>query len=230
MFYGNLGGYIHNAGTWFISCFVLAYFMFPYLHNLFGMMKRSSRTKVLILMCAMTMYIPIATTVVGANREYPNPLFRLLEFCVGMLLAKFKAEGEKGKKRLLLSCAYLCLYLVLIVGVSFLYKCNYFRDNWISYNILVVPVFSAIIYFADCIEWNLRLCQKFSIISYDFFFVQYFTWAIMGNLMESYQVRRSIIVISSLTINCVLSVAFHLCWKRLSVAISWVENRRRSIK
>ena len=88
-FFSSLFSVSHNGGTWFVSCLLFCYFLFP----LFELIVRGLRSKRSCLILCLLLYIilaiaPVVNYVFKTNSLYENPFFRSLEFLLGVLLAK----------------------------------------------------------------------------------------------------------------------------------------------
>ena len=96
-------GVLHNGGTWFISCIIISYFLFPLVHEI--IQRSSFRTRfILLCLCIFIIrYMPYYATISGSMSLYTNPFYRTIEFIMGMLLASLKfnnnREGKEENKK-----------------------------------------------------------------------------------------------------------------------------------
>ncbi len=72
----GLGGLSHNGGTWFVSCLVFAIIMAPFMNEIFRQLTNKQRFIIIIGLAFMTMYVPIATKLLGPQ------IFMIIRCCV----------------------------------------------------------------------------------------------------------------------------------------------------
>ena len=56
--FSTLFPYSHNGGSWFISCILICYFFFPFLHQLSKQCYDKERMVVIIILSALLLYSP----------------------------------------------------------------------------------------------------------------------------------------------------------------------------
>lgn len=191
-FFSSLFSVSHNGGTWFVSCLLFCYFLFP----LFELIVRGLRSKRSCLILCLLLYIilaiaPVVNYVFKTNSLYENPFFRSLEFLLGVLLAKI-ATTERPPVKWPAFLA-LVLFILHIVILSWLSPHGYISpvDNsrYIQFDIINIPFFALIIYFLSFSHSShlIRICQLpavryFSSIGLCFWFAQMFYFKIVQNL------------------------------------------------
>lgn len=87
-----------NAATWFISDLIFFYLIFKYLYA--WIMRHSWLYLLVTISIYMAVYISIslcAQADYSAGYIYAHPLFRMIDFMIGILLYKV-CRSEKGKK------------------------------------------------------------------------------------------------------------------------------------
>lgn len=145
--------YLGNGGTWFISVLLFLYFMFPFLLKF---VQNLDKKKIyVILACyAAAIYIGAARMIMGGDfaQYYANPLFRVPEFLIGMILAKGNAERAERSRSSLKKVLSICVLCAIIYcgGILLTYDikvgdCLLWAQNYLSYNFLAVPVFGVLI-------------------------------------------------------------------------------------
>ncbi len=107
-FFSSLFSKSHNGGTWFVSCLILCYVLFPFIHRILKLISKEERSILLILVVFILFYSPIVQHKIdGVNWIYPNPFFRLLEFILGCILfEQWKLKEYQPMK----SAKSLCLW------------------------------------------------------------------------------------------------------------------------
>ena len=83
--YPNIFGVLHNGGTWFISCIMIAYMAFPVIFSVFIHLSEKAIYMITAVFMFMLVYIPFLSNYYSLGGNYSNPLFRILEFAFGML-------------------------------------------------------------------------------------------------------------------------------------------------
>lgn len=177
-FYDTLFSYSHNAGSWFISCLVACYFLFPWLNMLLSNIKTHKLLYLLLFLVLLLTYFPYVSECFQTSSIYANPFFRLLEFTTGMIIGLINTN-EKTSNTLIIrsfrSPAALCFsIIVLIIGVSY---CG-IKGLYIHW--LPIVFLSIILFSAGGISFPNYLHNKcimyLSSISYAFFLGQKFVW------------------------------------------------------
>lgn len=85
--FSGMFGFSHNGGTWFLSCLVFCYAVFPGLLAVAKRVSRASRYILLLLCWLFCALIPLMSIYLEMPNVYSNPLLRMLEFFGGILLA-----------------------------------------------------------------------------------------------------------------------------------------------
>ncbi len=95
--FSSLFGYSHNGGTWFVSCILICYLLYPFLQNI--VIQINVRVKLLLIaICTgILLYSPIVVLKFATADIYANPFFRVIEFFTGVLLASVRFELSENK-------------------------------------------------------------------------------------------------------------------------------------
>ena len=86
--FSTLSNHAHNGGTWFISCLLASYFVFPLVHVILDKLNVKKSIVLLFILVFVLLWSPLVQIFVGTNNIYDNPFFRFLEFSIGMILYK----------------------------------------------------------------------------------------------------------------------------------------------
>ena len=84
--FSTLFNHTHNGGTWFISCLLASYFVFPLVHVILEKLNVKQSLVLLFILVFVLLWSPLVQIFVGTNNIYDNPFFRFLEFSIGMNL------------------------------------------------------------------------------------------------------------------------------------------------
>lgn len=137
----------HNSGTWFISCILLAYLIFPYCIETLKQLTLSNKICISILFVVILLYAPVVVGVFSLGSIYANPFFRIIEFLIGMLSASLMNAIKKNNyfKFLFYRGTIAMEWVIMILGVIILYKLEISRGNYMLYSWVCLPIFILII-------------------------------------------------------------------------------------
>ena len=135
--FSNVMEIFHNGGTWFISCLIICYLVYPLLHNLIINIRSINKAiALLVIFVFLLVYLPIYNTFSESLSLYTNPFYRLLEFATGVVIARIVFDeniinviNSNKKTYNILSTSILfaivCVYLINILNGNMFIK-NYY--------------------------------------------------------------------------------------------------------
>ena len=178
----SLFGVTHNGGTWFISCLLLGYFIYPFLQTIIKKLATKHKAFLIILFVAIDLWAVLISIKFGTSWLYENPFYRILELTIGLLVADINITAQGKLLKALRSWAVLIVAsCVVLIGVSavniFYHISDYMMLNWIVLPCFVVMLFSMGSKRVDWLEKS-RLLEYASKISYALFLSQFFVWPI----------------------------------------------------
>lgn len=145
--FSNLFPYSHNGGSWFISCILICYFVFPLIHLLTKQIDDKRRLILIICLSAILLYSPFVQHYFHLQSIYSNPFFRLLEFTIGILVCQMNTN-EDIKSRIIqfLRKPAVCVLsiVVLILGISIAFNIGIPAD-FMLYNWVALPCFISLL-------------------------------------------------------------------------------------
>ena len=122
---GGARNFACNSLTWFLSCLVLAYFLFPFMKHILKNMKMGEKKLLLVGLWFVSSIAPFSVHFMEYEWVYNNPYFKLMEFVSGMVIAdlyitnKEKQEsGSQGKTVLLFVLLIACVSLLRRFGIG----------------------------------------------------------------------------------------------------------------
>lgn len=208
-----------NGGTWFISVIFFAYLCFPFLAFILKSIKFNSFI-LFFLSYILCNYFVITDLYYTDNllHLYISPIFRLLEFFIGMITAKIFIET---KQKINLNSKFynfiltLCIfgYLLFVGGLSHSKYLNnvYFCNSYLNYDIGIIILFTLILYFSAIIENSFfykiaknKVTQYLSKISYSFYLTQ---CIVLGYFLKHKNILSNNYKIFFITIICNLILA-----------------------
>ena len=217
--FSTLFPYSHNGGSWFISCILICYFVFPLIHLLTKQIDDKRRLMLIIILSAILLYSPFVKSYFNLQSIYSNPFFRLLEFSIGVLVCQMNMkEDNKSKIILFLRKPAICILTIiaLLVGVSVAYYIGIPAD-FMLYNWIALPCFISLLVSLGYIELkrlqNSKMIQYLSALSFSIFLSQIIAvWYIIKYAMEYIGCESNIVKILSSAIICfTIANFFHYC-------------------
>lgn len=187
--YQSLFGILHNGGTWFVSCIMICYFIYPLLQEILANMSLKAKGILLgmtYLICVYSYFVVARFQLAG---NYSNPFFRALEFAFGVILASVLTENADWKnivKKKKISAAL----FVLCMGCFFAWGYRRLGRVYFIQTIMCLPLVAAAIVCSYLIRSrhleNSRILLYCSSISYHFFLVQIFLWDLTKMIMDRF--------------------------------------------
>lgn len=203
----------HNGGTWFISCLLICYLVFPYILEMVKQINIKMKICLILFASAILLYSPIVVYYFGLNWTYTNPYFRGLEFLIGVVLASMMEdllECKVIKKYLFSVIAIVMEAIIMVIGVSIAVKLDISFGNYMLYSWICLPLFILMIPALAQLDIKQgKIVAYASAISYDFFLVQFFVWPIVRKLKELVSMNNVVTIIVSLMICIGLSIVTH---------------------
>ncbi len=175
--FSTLFNYSHNGGTWFISCLIASYFVFPLVHVLLAQLPPPKQVYLIVTLAFILLLSPFVQMQFETNSIYDNPFFRFLEFTIGMVLFNLWKELRKDHRFIGIFNWLLvfALMFLLILSISIAYSIG-IPGHYMLYSWSALPCFSLMILALA----NLRLSEKniiyiiryFSNLTYSIFLAQ----------------------------------------------------------
>lgn len=142
--YPNTFNLTHNGGTWFVSCILICYMIFPFLTWILEQLSPKGRLLSIGVCAGILLYSPILVNGIPIGSIYSNPFLRLLEFAIGMELASLQGEFQRNRimKTLFLKKGMIVVEAIFaIVAVTFCMKRGIGCGDYMLYSWIVLPVF-----------------------------------------------------------------------------------------
>lgn len=214
VFSGSLFAFSHNSGTWFISCLMICYVVFPLIQILLSNVSKKRIVTLLFGGIVLCIYAPFVADYFQTSDLYTNPFFRTVEFSVGILLAQVNVNFSnigysKYLKYFRGISALIISSIVLLFGVSIIH--HYEIGNRC---LVTVPCFSVIIMALGHLTLprllHSRAILYLSKISYAFFLSQFFVWYPLKYIMLHTGALSNLVLISiTFTASICLSILLH---------------------
>lgn len=173
----------HNSMSWFVSCIIGCYLLFPVILTFVNQLNRKALLMLSSLMIMFHLYSPIAAAYLETDIIYSNTFFRIVEFIIGVILCALWQDLRKNKVLIILenpAIPYIS-YIILIALVTYLSRFEYFGYDHMMYNLVALPIFAfTIICHAQSDIKNNGVICYLSAISYAFYLTQFFAFSIIS--------------------------------------------------
>ena len=182
----------HNHGTWFISCLVIFYLLYPFMQEVVKQLSLKAKLLLMALACFILYWVAIVVWKFKLSDIYTNPFFRGLEFFIGILLASCKEELEKIKfLRFFMQWRwYIFELIILIVSVTYAVEMDFAVGNYMTYDMICLPIFMMMIFTLSGVSSERleksKVLQYMSNISYVFFLAQFFAFEISWLVIKGF--------------------------------------------
>lgn len=170
IFPSSLDNITPNAGTWFISCIVICYFLFPFLLKL--VQQFENEKNIYFFVFCIIIYCFAFSHIAGNIKLYRNLFIRILEFFEGVLLAKFKINNKQRRVQIINIIFEIFAYIMLITLInSGLFSLPF---NAVINEAVTLLVFSYMIISFSTIKINkdIKIVKNLSEMSYYFYISQ----------------------------------------------------------
>lgn len=174
--FSGVMGVLHNGGTWFVSCIILCYLIYPLLIKLLYNISYRRAQILLLISLVLYWYLPYYAELSGSLSLYTNPFARGLEFFIGIVLAIMKnksihnAAGTRTES--------IASIIILCILACFMFAAYYLGNVWMT-NLSIIVVCLGIYYSTkircDALD-NSRMLQYISSLTYPFYILQLLLW------------------------------------------------------
>lgn len=176
--FASLFSFSHNGGSWFISCIMICYFIFPLIMILTKGLNDRTRTYIILVLSGILLWSPFVEYFFKCQSIYSNPFFRALEFAIGMLVCQINMKHNTENRLILfLRKPSVCLLSViaLVLGVS-IAQYIHIPGYYMLYNWIALPCFVSLLFSLGYIEFEKLQYSKtinyLSALSFSFFLSQ----------------------------------------------------------
>lgn len=200
--FSSLFGFSHNGGTWFISCILLCYIVYPLIQEILKQISDKSKFLVIFISVFILLYSPLVVSFVKISGIYSNPFFRILEFLIGCTLAALKFKFDQFNfvsKYFYKWVSVLILYSIMWAGISLAVKFEIGVGNYMLYSWICLPIFMLLIICMSgvncvCLS-NSKLIKYLCSVSYVFFLAQLFSNAVGKFVINKFLIKDNIAII-----------------------------------
>lgn len=200
--YSSLFSFSHNGGSWFISCILICYFLFPLLQIVTKKITDRTRAVLLLFMVFILLWSPLVQYYFNLQTIYSNPFFRALEFSIGILVSQLNTSGSSSKLLSIIRKPFVCIASIvcLFVGISVARRFNppidFMQFNWVALPCFIILMFSLGSYNFNILR-NSKIIKYLSEISFCIFLGQIVhVWYVVKYALEYVGCEANILKIS----------------------------------
>ena len=200
--FSSLFSVSHNGGTWFISCLLLCYLVCPFVMHVINSISNRSK---MVLLASFVLILILSSWIVymfNTNEIYSNPLIRLMEFCIGILLASWRPVFKGGSYKWFHSWILILVeYIVTFIAIKLP------TMTYMTYSSLLLPLFMLQI-LSHTTYGNKNVILQYCVdISYVFFLTQLFAFKIINAYGGELPIW--VMFIASFLLNILLAILLH---------------------
>ena len=221
--FSSLFPYSHNGGSWFISCILICYAVYPFVHLISENLTNKSKVFMIVLLAGILLWSSVIVHKFALNTIYSNPFFRCLEFIIGSLIAQLSIEEKSNWFILFLKEPSVCIItiFVLVGGVSIAYRIGIPHD-YMLYSWIALPCFVSLLFSLSSINFvrlhKMGVIKYLSALSFSIFLSQFLiVWTGVKSfaMIMGYQSNLVNICLSALVCFCIANI-FHYCIEKPS--------------
>jgi len=207
----------HNGGTWFVSCILLCYLVYPLLQEVARQISTKARLVLLCLFAGILLYAPFIVNRYQIETIYPNPFFRILEFSIGVLLAALKPTLDRltfSRKFLYRWITVAAVGLVMYFAVAYAVRHDYAIGDYMLYSRICLPCFALMLIGLSGVESRVlsksRVVAYCSGIGYAFFLAQLCSNTISKIIIDRHSIADNrLIILVGWSVCAVIAVFLH---------------------
>ena len=231
--YSNTFSLLHNGGTWFISCLLISYLVYPVLRTLFFNLSRKSYYALTAITIAFLIYLPLVGSFYDLGSVYSNPVFRCLEFMLGVLISNSALSIDQHYRNDS-SGPVICLIGFVLAAAGTLVFIHYLADpltigsktHYVSLSQLIMYPYCLLLLCISAITRNevlesSRVLRYLSGLIYYFFILQLILWKVSDAVIGKLSVLSGFDFSSNISR---ITLSFFLCLI-LSIAVRELYDR-----
>ncbi len=222
--YRSLFGILHNGGTWFVSCILIAYLFYPIIKSSFESKRKCVPYLLVFVLYYLLIYSNVIIPIFNLDSLYSNPLARTAEFAIGVSFAEIVFRKDtiiiKQEKKQILSYLnnhreMICtIVAITIVGFA-IAKMNETEFGLVT-DYLLIPLVSLMLFVASGLKSihieNSKVLSALSGMTYPFYMVQLFLWDITNLILEGLRIEESNTMKICMSFAICIIIAF-LVWR-----------------
>jgi len=219
--FASLFPYSHNGGSWFISCILICYLLYPLLQIISRNLSNRDRMAIILIFSGILLYSPLVEHYFGLQSIYSNPFFRALEFSIGILVSQVNMDKTADNKLVSLlrkPAACIATILCLVAGTSLAVHIG-IPGDFMLYNWIALPCFVSLLISLGHIRFKeTKTVQYLSNLSFSIFLSQLLViWSGVKHLLNCLGCDSNIVkILLSAAICFGIANFFHYCIEKPS--------------
>lgn len=184
--YRTIFGILHNGGTWFVSCLLFCYIVYPIIKVIIHNSNKLYVVIMLLVIHFLLMYSNIVIMNYSLDSFYSNPIARCFEFSIGIIFAELVFSSDMSNKHMFsdwLTVLYITLISLFLGVLSSRNNLQNFILSFFPIPVILVILLLSTRLFCEKIE-NSKVLSTLSGMSYHFFLVQIFLWEITDGILN----------------------------------------------
>lgn len=175
---------VHNGGTWFVSCLLICYAVFPLIAKLIEGLGKTRLITLCIMFITLDIYVLMIVYRFDLVELYSTPVSRCIQFAIGCIIAAIIQAGKNGNIRLplyIVTVGSPAVTALLFITTTKMVDNGLFADAEIlqklaMYDVIAVPCFAILIFMLGCADTNVggKILIHASNLAYAFFLAQLF--------------------------------------------------------
>lgn len=213
----SLFDFSHNGMTWFISCIMICYFIYPFLQEFIKQLNVRNKIIIIALSSFVLLYSPVIVQKFEISSIYSNPFFRSLEFTIGITLASLKIELDEVsfvKKYVFNWGSIVTAMIIMMIAVTVAVHLDFATGDYMMYSWISLPCFIFVLFGFSGIKSKTleksKILSYCSGISYVFFLSQWHSNIICRSIFSEYSITNNFLkVVIGWGICIVIAIVLH---------------------
>ena len=212
---------VHNGGTWFVSCLLICYVVFPLIAKLIEGLGKTRLITLCILLITFDIYVLMIVYRFGLVELYSTPVSRCIQFAIGCIIAATIKTGKNGSIRMplyIVTFVAAAVTALLLIITTKMVENGFFADADIlqklaMYDVVAVPCFAVLIFILGCTDTNAggKILMYASNLAYAFFLAQLFIFERAGKMFDVWDISNNKLRILITFIICLIfASALHI--------------------
>ena len=192
---------VHNGGTWFVSCLLICYVIFPLIVKMIDGMRREWLIVLCLLLTVFDLYALMITYRYGLVEMYSTPVSRCMQFAIGCIVAAIIKTGKNGSIKMplyVVAAGSAAVTALLLITTTKMVDNGLFADADIlqklaMYDIIAVPCFALLIFMLGCADTKAggKILVHASNLAYAFFLAQLFIFERSRMVFDAFDIHNN---------------------------------------
>ena len=184
-----LSNVLHNGGTWFISCLLFCYMLYPFFQEIVKQLSTKGKIIIIVICSIVLIVYPLVAWKLMMSL-YANPFFRIPEFFIGITLSSLTDDlADKKIPSFFFSLkAFAVEMVLLIVCITLTVDTKHIVRDCTLYNCITLPFLIVMLLSLSRVECTnktvIKVIRYLSSVTYSFYLVQFFIWSPVRSVLN----------------------------------------------